>query len=125
MIKHFIFMGVLVIFMNACTVIGAGVVAAVGGTHYLSGEIKASYPTSIYKLYKGTLSAFNQNDIKIISVRNTKTDADIEAKFSDDKEIKVHIYYNKEGLATLGIRIGMIGDETRSRKLVRLIERYI
>jgi len=125
MIKHYIVLATLIIFMNACTVIGVGTASAVGGTHYLSGEIKSSYPTSIYNLYEGSLYALKRHNINVISVKNTRTDADIQAEFHDGESIKIHIYYNQEGLATLGIRVGLIGDEQQSRQLARLIERYI
>ncbi len=113
------------VLMSGCTVVGAGVVTAIGGTHYLSGEIKSSYATSIYQLYEATLYSFKMDGLKTSLVKNTKTDADIEAKFEDGTKVKVHIYYNKEGYATLGVRVGTIGDERRSRELVRSIERYI
>jgi len=123
--KHVLVGVFLLSLMSGCVVIGAGVVAAVGGTHYISGEIKASYDTSIYKLYSATLASFKEQNMEILSVKNTKTDADIQAKYRDEVEVKVHIYYNKEGYATLGIRVGFIGDEHRSRKLLREIEPYI
>ena len=113
------------LFSSGCTLIGVGAASAIGGTHYLSGEIKASYPVSIYHLYEVSLYTFQEEQMKVVSVKNTKTDADIEAKFDDDTSVKVHIYYNKEGLATLGVRVGMIGDEKRSRELLRKMERYI
>ena len=120
-------MSVLVAFilMNGCTVIGVGVASAIGGTHYFSGEIKASYPVSIYHLYEVSLYTFQEEQMKVVSVKNTKTDADIKAKFDDDTSVKVHIYYNKEGQATLGVRVGMIGDEKRSRELLKKMEKYI
>ncbi len=110
---------------GGCTVVGVGAASAVGGTHYLSGEIKASYRTSIYHLYKVSLYTLKQEKMKVISVTNTKRDADIEAEFWDETSVHIHIYYNKEGLATLGIRVGMIGDEKRTRALHTKIERYI
>lgn len=110
---------------GGCTVLGVGAASAIGGTHYLSGEIKASYPVSIFHLYEVSLYTFQEEQMKVISVKNTKTDADIEAKFDDDTSVKVHIYYNKEGYATLGVRVGMIGDEKRSRELLRKMEKYI
>ena len=119
------FIILLLSLMSGCTVVGAGVVAAIGGTHYIAGEIKASYETSIYHLYEATLYTFEIKNMEIVSVKNTKLDADIVAKLADDREVKVHIYYNKEGYSTLGLRIGFIGDEDRSRELLREIERYI
>ena len=115
----------LIILTGGCTVIGVGVASAVGGTYYISGEIKASYPVSIYHLYEVSLYTFQEEKMKVVSVKNTKTDADIQAHYKDETEVKVHIYYNEKGLATLGIRVGTIGDEKRSRELIKKMEEYI
>ena len=115
----------LMMLSGGCTVIGVGAVSAIGGTYYLSGEIKASYPVSIYHLYEVSLYTFQEEGMKVLSKKNTKADADIQAQYHDETEVKVHIYYNKKGLATLGIRVGAIGDEKRSRELLKKMERYI
>ena len=115
----------MLLFSSGCTVIGVGTVSALGGTYYLSGEIKASYPVSIYHLYEVSLYTFQEEKMEIVSVENTRKDADIEAKFYDGTPVKVHIYYNKEGYASLGVRVGIIGDEKRSRELLRKMEKYI
>lgn len=122
--RSVIFAVILMLF-KGCTVIGVGAASAIGGTHYLSGEIKASYPVSIYHLYKVSLYTLQEEKMKIVSVENTKSNADIEAEYRDETSVKIHIYYNKEGLATLGIRVGMIGDEKRSRDLHAKMEKYI
>ncbi len=113
------------IILSGCTVIGAGAASALGGTYYITGEIRASYPVSIHHLYKVTLYTFKTEDIKVISVSNTKEDADIIGELNDGKKVSVHIYYDKDEQGTLGIRIGSIGDEKRSRELLEKMERYI
>ncbi len=120
-------MSVLVasIVMSGCTVIGVGAASAIGGTYYLSGEIKASYPVSIYHLYEVALYTFQEEKMPVVSVKNTRKDADIEALFQDETAVKVHIYYNDSGLATLGVRVGKIGNEKRSRALLAKMEKYI
>jgi len=113
------------IMMSGCTVLTVGAASAIGGTYYVSGEIKASYEVSIQHLYDVTLYTFQIEEIKVISVSNTRDDADIIGELSDGEKIAVHIYYNKEEQGTLGIRIGDIGDEKRSRVLLKKMERYI
>ena len=123
-LKALIFALVLT-FSSGCVVIGAGAASALGGTYYLSGEIKASYPVSIYHLYEATLYTFQEEGIKTVSVTNTKINADIEGDLEDGESVKVHIYYNDKDEATVGIRIGTVGDEKRSRELLKKMERYI
>jgi hypothetical protein len=118
-------LALLVLLSSGCTVVTVGAASAIGGTYYVSGEIKASYPVSISHLYKVTLYTFQTEDIKVVSVSNTKEDADIIGELSDGEKVSVHIYYNKEEQGTLGIRIGSIGDEKRSRELLKKMERYI
>ena len=115
----------LMILSSGCTVLSVGAASAIGGSYYISGEIKASYPVSIYHLYEVSLYTFQEEGIKTVSVENTKIDADIVGELDDGESIKVHIYYNKNEEATIGIRIGSIGDEKRSRELLKKMERYI
>ena len=105
--------------------VGAGAASAVGGTYYITGEIRGSYPVSIYHLYEVTLYTFQEEKIKLLSLSNSKKDADIVGELNDGEEVKVHIYYNDKGEATAGIRIGVIGDEKRSRLLLKKMEQYI
>jgi hypothetical protein len=120
-------MGLLVLFGSGCTVVGVGAAAAIGGTYYVTGEIRSSYPypVSIRHLYEVTLYTFQEEQIKLLSRTNSTKDADITGRLDSGQEIKVHIYYSSEGLATLGIRIGAIGDEKRSRQLLKKMQRYI
>jgi len=118
-------LSLLLLMSSGCTVVGVGAVSAIGGTYYISGEIKESYPVSIYDLYKVSLHVLKEEKIKLVSVENTRKDADILAELSDKRSIKIHIYYNKEGYATIGIRIGAIGNEKRSRELLKTIEKYL
>ena len=110
---------------SGCVVIGAGAASALGGTYYITGEIRASYDVSIKHLYDVTLYTFQEEDIKTISVKNTRDNADIEGLFLDEESVTVHIYYNEREEATIGIRIGTFGDEERSRTLLKKMEKYI
>jgi len=112
-------------FSSGCTALVIGGAAAIGGAYFYKGEIKASYPVSIQHLYDVTLYTFQEDGIKVISVKNTKYNADIVGKLNNGDEIKVHINYNDESLATYGIRIGYIGDEQRSRNMLLRFEQYI
>jgi len=125
-LKLKLFIGsLLMILYSGCTVLGVGAASAIGGSYYISGEIKASYTVSIYHLYEVSLYTFQEEGIKTVSVQNTKTDADILGELDDGESIKIHIYYNDKEEATIGIRIGSIGDEKRSRELLKKMERYI
>ena len=115
----------LVLLSGGCTVVTVGAASAIGGTYYVTGEIRASYPVSIYHLYEVTLYTFKTEGIRLVSASNTKEDADIIGELRDGEKVAVHIYYNKAEEGTLGIRIGSIGDEKRSRGLLKKMERYI
>lgn len=127
MILKIVLIPLFVLFYSGCTVVGAGAAAAIGGTYYVTGEIRNSYPypVSIRHLYEVTLYTFQEEGIRLLSVANTRKDADITGQSDAGKEIKVHIYYDREGQATLGIRIGAIGDEKQSRLLLKKMEKYI
>ena len=113
------------IVMSGCTVIAVGGASAIGGSYYLNGEIKAKYPVSIYHLYEVALYTFQEEGIRTVSVKNTKIDANIIGRNSDAEKVSVHIYYDKDEYAVLGVRIGTFGDEKQSRELLKKMEAYI
>ncbi len=124
MIRLFAYALILALF-SGCVVIGAGVASVAGGSYYITGEIVKAYPVSIYHLYQVTLYHFQQEGIKLVSKRNTYEDAEIVGELETGEKVTVKIFYNKEGLARLGIRIGTFGDEQRSREMLKHMERYI
>ena len=114
-----------IVFSSGCTVITIGGASAIGGSYYVNGEIKAKYPVSIYHLYEVTLYTFKQEGIETVSVANTRIDADIIGRKPDGEKVSVHIYYDKDEYAILGIRVGTFGDEKKSRKLHLKMQDYI
>lgn len=127
MILKIVLTVLLLLFSSGCTVVGVGAAAAIGGTYYVTGEIRSSYPypVSIRHLYEVTLYTFQEEGIRLLSVANSTKDADIIGQSDAGKEIKIHIYYDSAGQATLGMRIGAIGDEQQSRLLLKKMQRYI
>ena len=124
MIRFFAYVFVLSLF-SGCVVIGAGAASVAGGTYYITGEIVKAYPVSIYHLYEVTLYHFQQAGIKLVSKTNTYDEAEIIGELETGEEVTVKIFYNKEGMARLGIRIGTFGDEKRSREMLKRMERYM
>jgi hypothetical protein len=120
-----LFFSLFILFYSGCTVVGAGVATVAGGSYYITGEIVKAYPVSIYHLYEVTLYSFQQEGIKLVSKTNTYEEAEIIGELHTGESVTVKIFYNKEGLARLGIRIGTFGDEKRSRDMLKCMERYI
>lgn len=123
-IKLFI-LSIFLLLSSGCTVVYVGGAAVVGGTYYISGEIRSSYPVSIYHLYEVSLYTFQKEGIETTSVKNTRISADIEGVLLDGEKIKIHIFYNEKDEAAIGIRIGGFGDEKRSRDMLKRMEEYI
>ena len=68
--------------------IGMGVAAVGGGIYYYTGEIRKSYPVSLYHLYEVTLYSFKEEGTKLVSTENSKIDAEIIGETYDGKSIK-------------------------------------
>lgn len=96
-----------------------------GVTYYMTGEAQASYPVSISHLYEVVMFSFEREGTELISVENTEIDAHFVGKTYDGKDIRVHIFYDDDGLGSIGIRYGIFGNEKRSRALMKRMENLI
>lgn len=117
----------LIFFSSGCSPVDMATVGTpiAGVTYYLTGEAEASYPVSIAHLYEVVLYSFEQEGTELISVTNTEIDAQFLGKTYDGKDIRINIYYNDEGMGTIGVRFGVFGNEKRSRELIKRMESLI
>jgi len=122
-----LFLSLFIVFGSGCspTNIATLGVPVAGATYYITGELQASYPVSIYHLYEVVLYNFEQEGTELISVENAKDHTRIVGELYDGESITVNISYNDKSEAVLGIRIGIFGAEERSRHLIKRMEEYI
>jgi len=61
----------------------------------------------------------------VFKERGDKLTAEIESKTADDATVKVSLSSLTPSRSTISIRVGLIGNETRSRQILDAIRKHI
>ncbi|HUW20262.1 MAG TPA: DUF3568 family protein [Sedimentisphaerales bacterium] len=104
----------LVMFGQGCMVAAVGAGAA-GTVAYLKGDLEAVESKNIDTVYRATKAALNEMGLKVTKDSKDTLGAEIVARDAGDKKITIKLKTTAENTTKLSIRVGMFGDETKSR----------
>ncbi|MCJ7692344.1 MAG: DUF3568 domain-containing protein [Sedimentisphaerales bacterium] len=121
----------LVLLLSGVAVLAQGcVVAAVGagaaGTvAYVRGDLETVETAGLETLYKASLVALDELELAVIQKAKDAMTAEIISRDVEDKKIRIKLNSTAEGMTKLSIRIGMFGDETKSRLIYEAIKKEL
>jgi hypothetical protein len=107
----------LAVLLSGCpaVLVGAG---AVGTVAYLEGDLKSVEPHPIDEVYAACRQVMKDLDMKVVGKETkTKERAEINARDEADRKITIVLTTQYEGITNISIRMGVFGDETRSRNM--------
>ncbi|MHC4459790.1 MAG: DUF3568 family protein [Planctomycetota bacterium] len=108
---------------QGCTAawVGVGVGAGAGTIAYLRGDLEAVEPNNIDTVFEATEKAIEELELKVSKKTKDKMSALIIARDAQDKKVTIKLSAAVEGSTRLSIRIGMFGNETKSRIIYQKI----
>ena len=121
----------LVLLLSVAAVLAEGcVVAAVGagaaGTvAYVRGDLETVETAGLDALYKASLEAFDELELAVVQKAKDAMTAEIISRDAEDKKIRIKLKSTAEGMTELSIRIGIFGDETKSRLIYEAIKKEL
>ncbi len=121
----------LLLLLSSAAVLAQGcVVAAVGagaaGTvAYVRGDLETVETAGLDALYKASLEALDELELAVIQKAKDAMTAEIMSRDAEDKKIRIKLKSTAEGMTKLSIRIGMFGDETKSRLIYETIKKEL
>jgi hypothetical protein len=121
----------LVLLLSGAAVLAQGcVVAAVGagaaGTvAYVRGDLETVETAGLDALYKASLEALDELELAVVQKAKDAMTAEIISRDAEDKKIRIKLKSTAEGMTELSIRIGMFGDETKSRLIYEAIKKEL
>lgn len=118
--------GVLTVLLTTgCVALMVGAGAGAAGTVYVMGKLQERVEASVPKVQKATIAGLQDLNLPIQKNEGDKLSAQIESKTADEKTISIKINFVTESLSELTIRVGLTGDEQRSREILRAIKRHL
>ena len=101
-------------------VVAAGAGAA-GTVAYMGGDLEAVESRSLGDVYEATLKALEQLELSATKEGKDALSAVIVARDAQDKKIAIKLRASTEETTKISIRVGVFGDETKSRLIYQKI----
>ena len=105
---------------EGCMVAAVGLGAA-GTIAYVRGDLQSFESERIDEVYEATLEAVDELELNVTTKSKDALSALIVARDADDKKVTIKLKATAEGPTELSIRIGVFGNETKSRLIYQKI----
>jgi len=115
----------VVVTAPGCVWLLAGAAAGAGGTVYHLGKLKETVNQPVPTVHEAAKKAME--DLKLPLTRNAgdKLTVEMKSEFSDGKSLWVSIQSLTEKSSTLTVRVGLTGDQARSRMVLDAIKKRL
>jgi cytidylate kinase len=105
----------------AVVLVGAGA----GTVMYVRGDLEAVLSNDIDSVYQAAQKSLEQLELKVSSKVKDALAAKIVARDAQDKKITIKLNSTAENTTELNIRIGLFGDEVKSRLIYEQIQKNL
>jgi len=104
-------------------VLGAG--AGVGGTVYVMGKLQEDITAPVGKVHTAARAALADLGLKVLEDKGDAMTAHLESEFADGKRVWIDVDKTTDTVSTLTIRVGLTGDEARSREILAKLKAHL
>jgi hypothetical protein len=117
----------LLLVLSGCApiAVGLGAAAGGGGVMYAKGDLQTTLKHAPEEVADAAVEAFRALNINHEYTKTSRLHSRVVGTTTDDKEVKVAASLEGEGISELSIRVGVFGDEERSRRIYREIEKRL
>ncbi len=114
----------LSVFLAGCPLLVGGALVASGaaGAVFYQGELEWHHAGSYDRTWEATQAALKKFEIRVTRAEKNPIDGTIEGRKRDDTSVVVNVKARREGVTTVGIRVGFMGDRAQSDLIQRQIE---
>jgi len=109
------------VLLGGCAVVVAGAAAGVGTYVYIKGELQDTESVPLDRAWSATQAAVHELEFTVKESSKDSLEARLVAEQADKNEVTIKLH--AEGDSTrFGIRVGIFGDEDRSRLIMDKIK---
>lgn len=110
---------------SACAALVIGAAGGTAGAVYVLGKLQEEVNHLVPTVHQATVEALKDLDLPIRENRGDKLTAHLESEFADDKHVWIDLDAIGDSRTKLTIRVGIIGDEVRSRRILEAIKKHL
>jgi ABC-type glycerol-3-phosphate transport system substrate-binding protein len=109
----------------ATALMGLGGLAALGSYKWIEGTMEKDYPRPMQETFNAALEAAKKLNLKVTAQNYTPTESRIDAVTQDGTNVKVDLIARPNGITTVKIRFGLMGNADWSgyyhRQIMKLL----
>jgi hypothetical protein len=120
---NILLIGCILTTLSGCAValLGVGAGAGVAGATYVMGKLEDEVDAPVPKVQRATVAALKSLGLPVDKERGDKLAAELESETADQKKVWVSITSLTSSRSKIVIRVGLLGDEVRSRQILQAI----
>ena len=115
----------LVVFSSGCVALVVGAAGGAAGAVYVMGKLTEELSYDVPAVHGATLAAMKELELKLSEDRADKLSAHLESEFADRAHVWIDLESIGESRTRVTIRVGLTGDEVRSKKILETIEQSL
>lgn len=120
---------VLCVYMSAwcsgCLALAVGAAGGAAGAVYVMGKLQDEFNRPLPVVHEAAVAAMKDLELKLSEDRVDKISAHMESAFSDGPHVWIDIESVSDSRCRITIRVGLTGDEVRSRKIYDAIKQHL
>lgn len=118
-IKNILIVLCSVSFLYGCALawIGVGAGVGIGAYKFIEGRLEREYPLSYSRAWNATNTALENLQISISNSSKGETKGNIDAVRKDGKKVIVSLKDRGQGVTTISVRVGLLGDRSEAEKV--------
>lgn len=110
---------------QGCVPLLIGAAAGAGGVVWVKGSLEQNFDKTVEQLHRASLAGLRDTKCAVRKDQIRKHLAKIDFEFDDGQKGSVNIKALTERSAKLKIRVGVLGDETKSQIILNAILRHL
>ncbi len=110
---------------SGCLALAVGAAGGAAGAVYVMGKLKDELNQPVSVVHEATVAAMNDLELKLSEDKVDKLSAHLESVFSDGAHVWIDLESVSDSRCRLTIRVGLSGDEVRSRKIYNTIKQHL
>ena len=116
---------ILACLCSGCVALAVGAAGGVAGAVYVMGKLQEELNHPIAAVHEATLQGLRDLDLPISEDKADKLAAHVESKLADGTRVWVDLDSMADSRTKLTIRVGVVGDESRSRNILAAIKAHL
>jgi hypothetical protein len=102
-----------------------GAAGGAAGAVYIMGKLTEELDYGVPAVHGAVLAAMKELDLKVSEDRADKLSAHVESEFADRAHVWIDLESIGESRTKVTVRVGLTGDEVRSRKILEATKRFL